>query len=199
MAILSDSPSPKRHSVMSFDRFTLVTIRFGKGEQQQEFVVHESFVSRAEFFRRALNGSWIESRDRVDSLPEDDPETFALYMTFLYTGKLPRDDTVTPVDSDEWQTRCDYDYLDMAFIYGMAEKLQDINTKNAVVRCIFETVDKRDKQGSRCLPPGSAIRVFYDTTVDSSPIRRLLPAMWSTVDKSALTDDLDDLPKLFLA
>jgi hypothetical protein len=98
-----------------------------------------------------------------------------------------------------WTDKCDRDYLDMAHIYGFAEKLQDTVTKNTIVRRMFDTAAKPDQDGYRFLPSGKAIKVFYESTPDSSPIRELLPHMWSTVMKEALVLEYDDLPKAFLA
>ncbi|KAF2277552.1 uncharacterized protein EI97DRAFT_432415 [Westerdykella ornata] len=168
MAIVSESPQ-KRRCVVSFDRFTPVTIHVGQGLERKEFIAHEPFIARSEFFRRALNGNWPEGIERIVEMPNDDPEHFRLYLSFVYTSKLPRDREPLPKDDAEWTSRYEADYMDLARIYALAEKLQDPVTKNAIVHRMFQL--------SSCgaFPPGKAIQIFYESTPESSRIRGLLP------------------------
>ena len=36
-----------------------------------------------------MNGNWQEADTRIISFPDDEPDTFALYLNHLYTGQLP--------------------------------------------------------------------------------------------------------------
>ncbi|KAI4697602.1 uncharacterized protein J4E84_000734 [Alternaria hordeiaustralica] len=55
----------------------------------QDFIAHESsLTSRSEFFRRAMNGNWQEADTRVINFPDDEPDTFALYISYVYIGGL---------------------------------------------------------------------------------------------------------------
>ena len=50
----------------------------------QEFFVHQSLISaRSEFFAKALRGDWKEAQEREVPLPDDEAETFRLYLQFL--------------------------------------------------------------------------------------------------------------------
>jgi hypothetical protein len=43
----------------SFERASLITLRVGSGDEQQEFVVNGSFLMRSEFFRRAMQRKFL--------------------------------------------------------------------------------------------------------------------------------------------
>jgi hypothetical protein len=60
------------------------------GEEQEQFLVHSTYLTvRSEFFRAALSKHWKEGQSRVIKLPEDDPTTVAQYLDFVYKDMLP--------------------------------------------------------------------------------------------------------------
>lgn len=64
-----------------------ICVRVGQQPQHKDFTVHEDLIcSRSEFFKNAMNGSWRESDERMIPLPEDEPGTFALYLSLLYVS-----------------------------------------------------------------------------------------------------------------
>ena len=53
----------------------------------KQFTVYESLISsNSAFFANALGRDWKEARERVVPLPENEPEVFRLYLTYLYVG-----------------------------------------------------------------------------------------------------------------
>ena len=50
----------------------------------KDLLVHHSL-----FFSAALDGQFLESHSNSVSLPEDDPDTFKLFIQWLYLGSIP--------------------------------------------------------------------------------------------------------------
>lgn len=87
-----------------------VLVGGGNNAQPQPFYVHaELLKGRSPFFASALRGyadaahhghaqlgeqnyTWLEGREGVIPLPDDDPEKFTAYIEILYKGVLPIED-----------------------------------------------------------------------------------------------------------
>ena len=156
-------------------------------------MVHEGFIILAEFFRRALNGNWAESNDRIITMREDDPEIFAKYLHVVYTKKFPAILNTVSI-SDQISN----EYVLLAQIYVLAEKLQDTSTKNAIVKAMVETSEKRNEDGIKGIPSPDAVSVIYNGTLRGSAGRRLLADLWTYADDEDLRRNIDKLPKDFL-
>jgi hypothetical protein len=156
-------------------------------------VVHECFIIHANFFRRALNGNWAESDDRVITMMEDDPEIFAKYLHFVYIKEFPAMPHTTLV-SDQIIG----EYRMLARVYVLAEKLQDIRTKNAIVQAMMNLSQRKDEAGKSRLPDPEAITILYGGTVCGSAGRRLVVDLCFFVNVESLRQNIDDLHKDFL-
>jgi hypothetical protein len=66
------------------------------------FSVHEHLlIEYAEYFRAALEpGRWQEGTTKTVKMPEDKPEVFDLYVSWLYTRTLPTVPDHADVDAD---------------------------------------------------------------------------------------------------
>jgi hypothetical protein len=98
---------------------------------QESFHVHEYVLTDSSpFFASAMKPQWATARPdpRTIDLPDDDPAAFSLYMSWLYTRKLPvlTSSTDTPGDVDE-------SYHTLAYAYVLGERLLDTGFKNAIV------------------------------------------------------------------
>lgn len=155
--------------------------------------MHECFIIRAEFFRRALNGNWAESDDRIIKLREDDPEIFAKYLHVVYTNKFP-----AILNTNSISKQIFNEYMIMAQIYVLAEKLQDASTKNAVVKSMMKTSQKKNEDGHKEMPGPDVISIIYNGTLRGSAGRRLLADLLTDVDDEGLRRNIDKLPKDFL-
>ena len=102
------------------------------GQEQQSFNIHEALIrSRSDFFDAALSKRWKEGRENYMELPEDSPEIVQCYFQFLYTGQV----------FIKWTRDCSKmsanenlpEYLTLAHLYVLGEKVHDIAFKNAVM------------------------------------------------------------------
>lgn len=147
----------------------------GEGDKIQTFDVHESLITgRSLFFKKAVSGTWREAQDRLVNLPEDEPATFRCYLHLLYTntlaimsGSLPK----TFHEGDE--------VFGLVKLYVLAEKLQDVDTKNIVLEATMLSYQK-DKRGiSDYVPKVQEVRIVYTGTTSGSPMRKLLVDLYT--------------------
>lgn len=132
-------------------------------------MVHEGIIcERSEFFRRAMNGNWVEASDRIVKLPEDCASIFEVYMNLIYTGVIPL------------PTGKDYGTNTLVRLYVLGEKLQDVSAKNSVITSIINVLKQQLLDLSLCITiAASSIQVIYAGTPEGSPLRRLAVDSWS--------------------
>lgn len=158
------------HSILTTQRLTGPTIIVVVGNQQklEEFKVHEALIrASSPFFDKALTGPWIEASQRLVKLPEDEPKAFALYINWLYSGKVP-------AHSEDANT--DYNHLLNA--YTLAERLLDTEFHNAVIDAVVERSQDKVTCGAPRFPASLTIYHAFNNTESSAPIRRLLVDMY---------------------
>ncbi|KAI4927688.1 hypothetical protein J4E85_006200 [Alternaria conjuncta] len=180
---------------MSFDPSKLVTVIVGKGLHQERFSIHEEIVcARSEFFKRALNGKWTESKERIVRLPEDDPKTFGIYTNLVYTGLVLTDTLEEPKTST---LICD-EYDKLIKLYVLGEKLQDKAAKNSAIQSLLEVTFETDAEGMGYIPRGDTVCYLYQGTYTGSLGRQLITDSWMQVSTDYLSRVKDGLPKDFL-
>mgnify|MGYP004501698255 CR=1 FL=1 len=170
----------------------------GECNASRRFLAHAAFLTiRSAFFNKAFSGPWREAHDRTVQLPDDDPETFELYLHHIYTGNL----AVLPDGIAEDRTD-ESERLALAKIYVFAEKVQDPKTKNTVLKAIISgtCIELSTEEYNRCLPPPSVVKVIYDGTAEGSLARKLLGGMYTGVYDVASRADFRDTqwPREFL-
>ncbi|KAI2467731.1 hypothetical protein F4781DRAFT_433099 [Annulohypoxylon bovei var. microspora] len=65
----------------------IIPLRVGTSPDCQTFYVHKSVLLKAEFFKKALCGEFMESEAQAMELPEEDPAIFHFVVAFLYENK----------------------------------------------------------------------------------------------------------------
>lgn len=141
-------------------------------------MAHKNLLIRhSKFFSAALNGNWAESKDRKMSLPEGNPESFAILVQFLYSGRIysARDGDITTnkdgkVSDKEW-TR-----LVEAWIMG--QSLLSTTFRDAVADAMVTRINECD----HC--PTMLHTIVYKTGREDSAMRKLLVdvAVWQWPD-----------------
>lgn len=99
------------------------------------------------------------------NLPKDDPDVFAKYVFWIYRNQL-----ATRTTYDNWDYEDKPEYMTLAELFVLGEKLQDASFKNDVVDAITK---KRRLEGHQiCWAPiGFLSRYLYKNTVSGSAIR----------------------------
>ncbi|KAH0845580.1 hypothetical protein FOPE_12260 [Fonsecaea pedrosoi] len=121
------------------------------GPNKVAHLVHESVLCKSIFFNKCLHAGMREEEEKSITLPEDDPEDFALIVQWLYSGRLPND--------LKWR--------DMIRGYTAAVKFLMYDLQNAVVD--WFRVE---------LPPltldADVVMHIWDSTPEGCELRRLL-------------------------
>ncbi|KAF2851211.1 hypothetical protein T440DRAFT_371000, partial [Plenodomus tracheiphilus IPT5] len=140
-----------------------IEVHVGKDGTEVCFDIHESLITaRSLFFKLAMSGKWKESDDRRVNLPEDDPDTFHVYVNLLYTGVLAVVPDPVPARYAGLEER-----LKLAKLYVLAEKLQDTATKNVALEAMLVACRKKFDGQSR-VPGRETIKIVYEGTPDGS-------------------------------
>jgi hypothetical protein len=112
------------NSLNSLGPKSLVTIEVGVKPNRETFVAHEGIIcARSEFFRRAMNGNWTESNEKLVKLHEDDPRAFGVYLNHVYTGQLPTMNGKFDVDPlpDQGLGAMYKEFRELAKVYVLSE------------------------------------------------------------------------------
>jgi hypothetical protein len=172
----------------SFDRAALVTVKVGKVDHQKEFMIHEGVIcARSEFFKRAMNGIWTEAKERVVNLLEDRPDIFEIYVNHVYTNQLPTTDNESDAKPEKvFASIALAEYVRLAEIYVLAERLRDRAAKNAIVVAIIALFDQTKVSGQVDPPGVGAVQIIFNGTLDNNPARQLMVDFWLHVSHDAL-------------
>jgi hypothetical protein len=154
----------------------IVGIDVGAGDKRTIFRVHMALLTaRSDFFKKALNGKWMEAEEKIVRLPEDDPTVYATYVHHLYTGEL----VVQPDEQKPVKELLSEQHRMLCSVYVLAEKILDIETKNAVFHAMLEMRYTKQSNGKICGPSCDGVNVIYKGTVVGSPARRLMVDLYS--------------------
>ncbi|KAF2789746.1 hypothetical protein K505DRAFT_215280, partial [Melanomma pulvis-pyrius CBS 109.77] len=140
------------------------------------FVVHEALITqRSKFFKAATKRGWKESEDRVVKFPYDRGPIFKLYLQHLYRGDFPLRKSARTQEQCELPSMTYFHEVhSLCDLYVLAEKLQDVVTKNAVVDAIIEISLRIYPDGRVYEPDVFAVKSIYEGTPGPNPCRRML-------------------------
>lgn len=162
-----------------FHRFYEVpTVTIFVGKDQKPFYVHLDLLCNAStFFKAAFLGNFKEGSEKTMQLPEDDEETFELFVDWLYYQRyemLPKveadDDDEDKGDEDDEDDETNKRYLSAFRLFVFANKYMVSHLKNLVIETLFV-----DLAGQTGLGPGtSPITYAYENTTRGSGLRKLV-------------------------
>jgi hypothetical protein len=147
------------------DAVTLVV-----GPEEKEMFVHGTYLTDgSDFFKAALKKEWTEGQTRVIKFPEEDPETMAHFMTFVYHGQLPFEG-VLPQNRNDYAAR--WCILIDLYVYG--ERFLYRWIQNAVIKEMVHLTRTKSPTGGRWFPTSAMVDRVYRGTPEGSPLRRLI-------------------------
>lgn len=142
-------------------------------------MIHQNLVAEAsEFVSLEMENEWVQGVSVTITLPEDEPETFAVYQTWLYEGCIQ---AVGVADAD----RADDEYQLLVKAYMLGDKMMDTTFKDALVDSI---IDKLIVSGRFDL---NLIDLIYGNTPATSPLRRLLRDIYGWAGQRSWLDSID--------
>ncbi|KAL1800542.1 hypothetical protein ACET3X_000884 [Alternaria dauci] len=199
-------PKPTQVNKSSSMRFRLLSAVFicvGTDPDTEHFVAHESFLtSRSEFFRRAMNGNWKEAETRTINLPDDNAQVFAHYINYVYTGQLPTTSKTSlelkELTEEEFDDHVQDQYEIIFDVFVLSEKLQDITTKNAMMKAALATT-RLTRNGTEWRTPSRhTVNAIYNGTPTGSPARRFVTDSWTAVSLSFIFSQSRKLNQEFI-
>ena len=146
----------------------MITVGVGP-EDVQTFDVNEDLLKRhSEFFRAALSRDWKEKEERCVKLPEDDPETFKLFVPFAYTGKVfsARENDFRQNEYGTGHT--DREYRRISTAWELADKVASTSFKDALVNTLVAKVTRTARY------PMGMQDTIYPVSQAQAGIRKLL-------------------------
>jgi hypothetical protein len=167
----------------------MLQILVGPTEHSKPFFVHHSLItSRSRFFANALKHydgdaagkfHWLEGEEGIVKLPADEPAIFANYIQLLYQGCIPTraqingNSTLLPAEelNAAISLAVNKEYEDLAKLYVLCEKLQDSDSKAAIITAFVQASLARRENGRNYSPNVSATRLIYDGTMACDPLR----------------------------
>lgn len=177
------------------------SIDFGKevivlvGKSENRFVCHANLLTaQSPFFEAALSGKWLESKEKLIRLPEQDPTAFSIYLNWRWTGTVDlwdgEDKTTTYTNSagaiKEDQGPRFYNIIRCS---ALAEMLQDHAFSNALIDGYLSLV-----QITNQFPAYAAVNLAFRLLAETSGVRRvLIRQLCFTADEKILSDNIDKL------
>jgi hypothetical protein len=159
----------------------------GEEPHQKTFTIHEGIIcARSKFFRCAMKGYWVEREDRLVKLPKEDAGIFEMYLNLVYANKITsKSDSI---DSQPTVEEIHAEYYLLVKLYVLCEMLQDTVAKNPIVEAILAVSQVHVGNRFTVLPASSVVAEIYSSTLKDNPARRLMVDLWSTIDRSLVTE-----------
>ncbi|KAF2494062.1 hypothetical protein BU16DRAFT_528221 [Lophium mytilinum] len=117
----------------------------------------ELLCANSAFFDNALNGRFVEASTRMIPLPDDDPDAFAEFLAWLYTGRVFQSTTLP-----SWS--------EAIYLWILADKYEVPALCNAVVSKMAE----KFAQGRVGNIAPDLVENLYERSMQGSAIRRLV-------------------------
>ncbi|KAJ5266902.1 hypothetical protein N7478_009710 [Penicillium angulare] len=106
------------------------------------------------------------------SLPQDDPDAFAIYAHWLYRKKIPDYDGFDAPNPPKMITT-------LVKAYIMGDKIFDRRFQNAVIDRIYNTGITPEADGMLYIPDSDSIALTYKETAPDSLLWLLLVDLWT--------------------
>lgn len=162
--------------------------------QSKRFTSHTNVFTGRSGVLAALRRSGPDDQTQPVDLGGEDPKLFQAYLNFVYFGPetveqwadvSEAETTAKPEANtkDEKQAVADTVFEKLIRLYLLAERLIDLKTANMVIAEII-----RASRLLGCIPTQSPTSLAYVSTVEGSPLRRLLRDYWFCESASTHTD-----------
>ncbi|KAH7085653.1 hypothetical protein BKA63DRAFT_574954 [Paraphoma chrysanthemicola] len=155
----------------------------GPDDDKREFHIHEALLTaHSKFFANAMRRGWKEAEEKIVKLSDDEHKVFELYVSLIYIGTVRAFDEqrrrIAP--EDPGQASCDHpevcksEYESLVELYVVAEKLQDIQARNATVNALIAKSSIRARLPTQRRRPLHAECPFHPENVrrDIIPLSR---------------------------
>lgn len=142
-------------------------------EEVEKFLVRKDIAIRhSKVLEKALNpeSDWKEADENVFRLPEESPEAFQVFLTFLDTGVIHLDHFREPDEDGSKRGKLsedyEWNYIAEAWLFG--DRILSVSFKDAIVDKVISLVSEHGKV------PTSLHRDIYKGSAFGSGMRKLL-------------------------
>ncbi|KAI9695344.1 MAG: hypothetical protein M1820_008696 [Bogoriella megaspora] len=151
----------------SRDRSTydsLVKIVVGKGLRQEEFRVYRGLLCHhSTYFKKALQGNWLEAKNQEFLLDEDDPRVFSAVYNWIFTRRLYD----PPQGAQEsHKIPIDWKLLFKIYVFSKARGIPGVSYAVIDLLCL--------KYAEVWQVPCFEIQFLYENTLPDDPARKLV-------------------------
>jgi hypothetical protein len=147
------------------------------GPSKQNFPLHKHLLcTKVPYFRKMFESTFKEGVEQAATLPEDDPNAFALFVQWLYR------DSLTPLDIRKHSPPENDIFLDRIRLYCFAEKILLPNLMDLTMTILFSNYKKLGK-----MPTDEAVGLAYQHSGPKSPIRTFMTrsVAWSITQQTS--------------
>jgi hypothetical protein len=142
-------------------------------EEIEQFIVRKELATRhSTIIKKALDpaSGWKEALENVVRLPEESPEAFQVFITFLDTGIIHLDHfkSAKGNSAQEYDVDEDKEWNSIAQVWLLSDRIDSITLKDAVVDKVISLVRDSGKV------PTSLHRPIFKGSVSKSGMRKLL-------------------------
>lgn len=150
------------------------------GEEEKRFTVPKSFLTKtSDFFYACCNGEWKESKTKTVKLPEQQPDAFATYLQWLYTGELVLEQSFDDLSRESPRDErrqvahdCNAELISLAFL---GDQLAEPGLINAVIDTMIVVFNK-----CGFLLRKRVVKSLYQDLPENSAVRRLVRDFYAT-------------------
>jgi hypothetical protein len=123
----------------------MIEVCVGSNDDVERFIVRKNLaVCASDVIRKAFAGGWKEAKENVVCLPEESPEAFQVFVTFLDTGAIHLDhfkgNNLTIAQEVEDNRDIDEEWNKITQSWLLAEHLSCTSFKDALVDKMLHTL-----------------------------------------------------------
>ncbi|KAK4223025.1 hypothetical protein QBC38DRAFT_400377 [Podospora fimiseda] len=146
-----------------------IEIRVG-GDDTKPWFIHEALLCDvSEFFVKAFNGSFLESKG-ILKFPEEDPVVFEVFAEWIYKAKFSESKS-PPLD--KIRSREDLDLLLRVYVFAESHLIKRLEDDIYTMVYRYLTSNDQNKLGS--IPPEpEIIEYIFQNTIEDARIHSLL-------------------------
>ncbi|KAH3910553.1 hypothetical protein HBH56_143180 [Parastagonospora nodorum] len=171
---------------------SIVSVQIVEGDTEQTVMVHEALLGdRSKCLQSILSEMHSQDSHKIVAFKDVDPQAFALYIQYLYTGHIPsKPSQKTAAEGEEYSMLCK--------LYVFAFKQEDITAQNAACDAIYAKAYEFIAPSQEALPRNEHIRIIYNgTSSDCAARRLLLDVHASQANRTWMRDKMNGLPPEF--
>ena len=156
----------------------IATVDVHFGDETKSFPVHKNFLTHySPFFKKALDGNFLEGQTQTVNLHDTKPRAFGLFLGWIHTQKVENEHGLPPRNAD------------LIHLWILADKLLIPALQNEAIQIMNST---------NCSGVSSSFPTLYENTMQDSPLRRFWIDAFAASSRT-ITTPRDYPPEMLVA